>query len=63
LVDEKLAEDGIGESALQTAQGLLGRLALEALALVVGPPRTVRMTDLGDRRHVQRVVETSVAHA
>jgi hypothetical protein len=58
-----LAVDDIGESSLQAAQGFLGCLALEALALVVGTSGAVRVADLGDGCHVDGVVESAVPAA
>jgi len=42
------------------AERFLLRLALGELAVVVGAAGRVRVADLGDRRHVDRVVQLAV---
>src|SRR6516165_7018125 len=45
----------------EAAERLLVRLALSQLLVVVGPALAVLVPDLGDRGHVDRVVEPAVA--
>jgi len=60
-VGAELAEDRVADPPLQRATSFLGRLRIDVdLALVVGPPGGA-VADLGDRGHVQGVVELSVA--
>src|SRR5262249_56835063 len=53
--------DRVAYPALEAAERLLVRLALGQLLVVVGPALAVLMPDLGDRGHVDRVVESAVA--
>jgi hypothetical protein len=54
-------EDGIADLPLQRAQRFLAGLALGQFLLVVGAARAVPVTDLGDRDHMDGVVEAAVA--
>src|SRR6516165_3376352 len=45
----------------EAAERLLVRLALSQLLVVVGPALAMFVADLGDRGHVDRVVEPAVA--
>ena len=58
-VGDELAVDHVGEPPLQAAPGLLGGLGLLGLLQVVVPAFAAD-PDLGDRGHVQDVVEPSV---
>jgi hypothetical protein len=53
--------DGVADLPLQAAQGLFGSLAFGQLPLVVGAALAVPVADLGDRGHVDGVVEPPVA--
>src|SRR5690348_15551700 len=53
-------EDGVADLAFQRAQGLLGGLALGELLVVVSAALAVPLADLGDRGHVDGVVEVAV---
>jgi hypothetical protein len=53
--------DGVGDPPLEAAQGFFAGLPLGDLALVVGAAVAVSMRDLGDRGHVDGVVEPAVA--
>ena len=56
-VEDELAVDGVAHVALERPQGLSLGLALGHLALEVDPTIRVRLADLGDRHHVDGVVE------
>src|ERR1019366_440165 len=60
-IDLESSEDRIADAALERTEGFLSGLALSDLAVVIGAPLTVKVADLGDSRHVDRVVEASVA--
>jgi hypothetical protein len=54
-------EDGIADLPLQRAQRFLACLALGQFLLVVGAALAVPVADLGDRDHMDGVVEAAVA--
>jgi len=54
-------EDGVADLPFQGAQRFFGGLALGQLLVVVGAARAVPVADLGDRGHVDGVVEPPVA--
>jgi hypothetical protein len=54
-------EDGVADLPLQRAQGFFAGLAFGPFLVVVGAARAVLVPDLGDRGHVDRVVEPAVA--
>ena len=60
-VEEQLAVDGVGDLTLEGSNRFLLRLALGDLALEVDPALRVRIADLGDRCHVDVVIELAVA--
>ena len=53
-------EDGVADLPFQRAQGLFGGLALGQFLVVVGAALAVAVADLGDRGHVDGVVEPAV---
>jgi len=53
-------EDGVTDLPLQRAQGFLAGLALGQLLVEVGAALAVPVADLGDRGHVDGVVEPPV---
>jgi len=57
----RAGEDGVADLAFQAAQRFFAGLALGQLLVVVGAARAVLVPDLGDRGHVDRVVEPAVA--
>src|SRR5215472_8328215 len=54
------AEDGVADLAFERAQRFFGRLALGPFLVVAGAALGVPVADLGDRGHVDRVVEAAV---
>jgi len=59
-VFHELAIDGVGDSTLQTPNGLKRLLALGSLAAVVHPAVSVE-ADLADRGDVDHVIDPAVA--
>jgi hypothetical protein len=55
-VSEELAIDDIGDAPLEATQRFLVGLGLGELAFVVGAAGTAAVADLGDRRHMDRMV-------
>ena len=53
--------DGVADPPFERPGRFLARLSFGNLALKAGVPRTVAMTDLGDRSHMDDVVEAPVA--
>ncbi len=53
-------EDGVADLAFQRAEGFFGGLALGEFLAVVGAVLAVPVADLGDRGHVDGVVEAAV---
>jgi hypothetical protein len=53
--------EGVANAALEASEGLLVALALGHLAVVVGAALAVPVPDLGDRGHVDGVVEMAAA--
>jgi len=53
--------DGVADLAFQGAQGFFAGLAFGQLLLVAGVALAVPVADLGDRGHVDGVVEAPVA--
>jgi hypothetical protein len=53
--------DGVADAALERAECFFGGLALGQFPLVVGAAVAVALADLGDRGHVDGVVEAPVA--
>src|SRR5215831_10260214 len=53
--------DGVADLPLQAAQGLFAGLAFGQFLVVVGAARAVPVADLGDRGHVDGVVDPAVA--
>jgi hypothetical protein len=53
--------DGVADLPLQAAQGLFAGLAFGQLLVVAGAAGAVPVADLGDRGHVDGVVEPPVA--
>src|ERR1700677_794079 len=60
-VEDELAEDGVGDLALEGPQGFALGLALRHLALEVDPTIRSRIADLGERGDVNGVVEFPIA--
>jgi len=60
-VGEELAVDDIGDAPLEATQRFLAGLGLGELGFVVGAAGTATVADLGDRRHVDRMVQSPVA--
>jgi len=58
-VGDELAEDGVGDPALETPDRLQGPLALGSFAPVVGLP-VAGQADLADRGDVDHVVDPTV---
>jgi hypothetical protein len=56
-----MSEDGVADAPLQAAPRFFVGLAFLDLAVVIGPALAVAETDLGDRGHVDGVVEPTVA--
>ena len=54
-------EDGVADLPFQAAQGFFAGLAFGPFLVVVGAAGAVLVADLGDRGHVDRVVEAAVA--
>src|ERR1022692_3829331 len=54
------AADGVADASLEGPEGFPGGLALGELAVVAGPALAVAVADLGDRGHVDGVVEAAV---
>jgi hypothetical protein len=57
----ELGVDGVADPPLERAECFLAGLALAGLLLEVGSAVAVLVADLGDRRHVNSVVESAVA--
>jgi hypothetical protein len=53
-------EDGIADLAFQCAHGFFGSLAFSEFLVVAGTSPGVPVAELGDRGHVDRVVEAAV---
>jgi hypothetical protein len=60
-IDLESSEDCIADAALEHTERFLSGLALSDLAVVIAAPLAVKVADLSDSRHVDRVVEASVA--
>ena len=60
-VEEQLAIDGVGDVPLERPDRLSLGLAFGHLLLEVGPTVRVRLSDLADGHHVDRMVELAVA--
>jgi hypothetical protein len=54
-------EDGVADLALQRPQGFFAGLALGQLLVVAGAALAVPVADLGDRGHVDDMVEAAVS--
>jgi hypothetical protein len=59
-VSLQAGEDGVADLPFQRAQGFFGRLAFGQFLVVVGAALAVPVADLGDRGHVDGVVEPPV---
>ena len=59
-VRDELVIDQVGQPPLEAPQRFLGGLALGPLPLVVEAAGRARVADLGDRHHVQGVVDPPV---
>ena len=53
-------EDGVADPTFESAEGFFVGLAVGEFLVVVSPALTVAVVDLGDRRHVDDVVEAPV---
>ena len=59
-VDDQLAIDGVGDVALEGAQGFSFGLALDDLAIEVGPTGRWGLADLAYGHHMDCVVEPTM---
>jgi hypothetical protein len=60
-VGPQAGKDGVADLPFQAAQGFLAGLAFGQFLVVIGAARAVLVADLGDRGHMDRVVEAAVA--
>ena len=60
-VGDEVAPDDVAEPTLERADRFAWGLAFGELAVVVAAAGAVAVADLGDRRAVQRVVQSAVA--
>ena len=59
-ISPQAGEDGVADLPFQRPQGLLRGLALSQFLVVIGAALAVPVADLGDRRHVDGVVQPPV---